>query len=225
MSLLYHYLWYKNVSTNLFQKRSILLYLENPILYAASFSMCALSIDRYQAIVNPIKYRQNMSMGRCIKYTVSIWLLAIFSSLPYFIYNKIVNLIWMNFSLIFFAVVLLVVYLRVKKALGSHYTEFEGRMKESLTSSQETIKNRLKTEQKITRVYVIVLITVLVTGIPALIMLDIVELHNGDCLFGFVVKNVRLLLFSMNSVINPLVCMVMLRDFKESIKMMFYCRT
>ena len=123
------------------------------------------------------------------------------------------------------ATILVMVYFRVKKALRSHHTEFEERMKESLTASQKTIKNRLKTEQKITRVYAIVLITFLVTVIPGVIMFDIVALLDGYCLFGFVVNHMRVLLLILNSVMNPLVCLSMLKDFKESIKMMFYCRT
>ena len=96
-------------------------------------------------------------------------------------------------------------------------------MKESLTASQETVKNRLKTEQKITRVYSVILMTVLITTLPGLVILDIIELYGVDCLFGFVGLTFRTLLLCSNSVMNPLVCMFMLKDFKESIKVMFCC--
>ena len=204
-------------------KTLICYILPNIISVAVFFSMCAVSIDRYKAIVHPIKYRQNISWRRCIKYTLSIWLLAILSSSLLLINNVIVTVAWMNIIIVTLATLLLIVYFRLKKSLRSHNAEFEERMKESLTASPEVIKNRLKTEQKIMRVYSVILITVLITTIPGLVIFNIIGLYHVDCLFGFVVQTIRILLLFSNSVINPLVCIFMLKDFKESIKLMFCC--
>ena len=198
--------------------------LPNTILIGVFYSICALSIDRYKAIVHPIKYRQNMSWRRCIKYMLALWFVAISSSLMFLINNIVVATAWRNFNVILVSVVLLIVYIRVRKSLRSHNTEFEERMKESLIASQETVKSRLKTEQKITRVYSVILMTVLITTLPGLVILDFTALYQDvDCLVGFIAFNVRLLLLYSNSVMNPLVCMFMLKNFKESIKVMFCC--
>ena len=204
---------------------TIHLFLPNTILFAVFFSMCALSIDRYKAIVHPIKYRQNMCWRRCVKYTMLIWLFAIFlASLAFLIKTVVLSLIYTNTCFTLNGLVQLMVYFRVKKAIHSHNTEFEEKMKESLTASQETVKNRLKTEQKITRVYFVILMTVLITTLPGLVILDFTALYQDvDCLVGFIAFNVRLLLLYSNSVMNPLVCMFMLKNFKETIKVMFCC--
>ena len=198
--------------------------LPNTILFAVFFSMCALSIDRYKAIIHPIKYRQNMCWRRCIKFTLSIWFLSIaLASLALLFKTIVLSLIYTNICFTLNGLVQLMVYFRVKKAIHFHNTEFEERMIESLIASPEIIKSRLKTEQKITRVYSVILMTVLITTLPGLVILDIIELYGVDCLFGFVVIIVRLFVLCLNSAINPLVCMFMLRDFKESIKVIFCC--
>ena len=197
--------------------------LPNTILFAVFFSMCALSIDRYKAIIHPIKYRQNMCWRRCIKYTLSILVLAILSSSLLLINNKTVTIAWMDIIGVMITILLLIVYIRLKKSLYSYNKEFEKRMKESLTVSQETIKIRLKTEQKITRVYSVILITVLITLLPGLVIFDFTVLYDVDCLEGLIANYVRIFLLFLTSVLNPLVCIFMLKDFKESIKIMVCC--
>ena len=202
---------------------SLGVFLPNTIQLAVGFSMCALSIDRYKAIVYPIKYRQNVSWTRCVKYTLSIWVLAIVGTLPLALLskNELADTIYMNVCPVFIGAVMSIVFLRVKNVLRSNHTEFEDKMKESLTASQDHIANRLKTEQKITRVYTIILVTVLATSLPGLILLDVSTfLYGNDCFFVFVVSCVRLLLLAINSVTNAWICMFLLKDFRESIRVM-----
>ena len=202
---------------------SLGVFLPNTIQLAVGFSMCALSIDRYKAIVYPIKYRQNVSWVRCIKYTLSIWVLAIVGTLPlaFLLKNELANTIYMNVCPILIGTIMSIFYFRVKNVLRLNNTEFEEKMKESLTVSQEIITNRLKTEQKITRVYVIILVTVLATSLPGIVLLDISAfLYGHDCMFVFIVSCVRLLLLAINSVTNAWICIFMLKDFRESMKIM-----
>ena len=202
----------------------IFYFLSNIIFFAVSYSMCALSIDRYRAIMHPIKYRHDMSWTRCIKYTLGLWLLAIVSSLLFLMNNEIVSSVWINVNIILISAILVIVYVCVKKALRTRHAKFEERTEGSLPASPETVKNRLKTEQRVTLVYVIILITVLVTTLPVLVIFDIMWLYQDVyCLVGFIAFNVRVLLLYSNSVMNPLVCMFMLKNFKESIKVMFCC--
>ena len=171
---------YRNIMLN--SSGIIHFILPNTILFAVFFSMCALSIDRYKAIIHPIKYRQNMCWRRCIKFTLSIWFLSMaLASLALLFKTVVLSLIYTNICFTLNGLVQLMVYFRVKKAIRSHNTEFEERMIESLIASPEIIKSRLKTEQKITRVYSVILMTVLITTLPGLVILDIIELY-GVCL-------------------------------------------
>jgi len=96
-------------------------------------------------------------------------------------------------------------------------------MYDSLTASQELIENRMKTERKVTGVYILILSIFLGTLIPGLMLLDLyVFVYYKQCMLGFLFNTIRYFLVTVNSVANPWVCTMRLKDFKNSIRAMFH---
>eukprot|EP00111_Clytia_hemisphaerica_P000590 TCONS_00001704-protein len=190
------------------------------IILAAIFSVGALSYDRYKAIINPIKYRVNMSWQRCVKYSMTIWILAILAAAPMKFIDHIpyAVIIHSNVITVGHALLMVFVYIRVKYALRAQNNEFKEKLSASLTNSQEAIGLRIKTEKNVVGVFNIILAVVLLFLIPGLIAFDLFAfVYRHECFFGFVTDNIRLFGFILNSLVNPLICIFKLRDFRKSI--------
>ena len=108
------------------------MYLVAPdiILISAMFSVGALSYDRYKAIINPIKYRVNMSWKRCLKYSLTIWFLAILAAVPMKFVDHIpyAVIIHSNVLTLGHALIMILVYIRVKFALRTRNNEFKEKL-------------------------------------------------------------------------------------------------
>lgn len=191
-------------------------------------STCALAIDRLIGITYPVKYRQRLSWLRCIGISVLIWITSIVVGiLVTFVGNQNDAFVGFYYSGITSgAIVITVVYFKVHQFLRSHEEDFKSRLQESLTASNEIlIQKRCELEKKVTRAFLIILVVFVISYVPGLAFLNIMQYcERCSCQLKYNLYHIRYLLSVSNSSINPIMFIILLRDFRTSIKALFVAR-
>ena len=187
-------------------------------------STCALVIDRLIGITHPLKYRQHLSWGKCVAFSLMIWVLSVAVGLMLTYVGNRSNA-FMGFYCSAISCGLLVItvgFFKVYMFLRNHEQEFRKRLEESITASEQTILQRCKTEKKVTRAFLIILTVFVLSYVPGLAFLNVMlYCHDCNCQLLYSLYHIRYLLSVANSSINPVIFTLLLKDFRLSIKALF----
>lgn len=191
-------------------------------------STCALAIDRYVGITDPLKYRVTLSWRRCIFISVVIWFVSIgVGCLVTFVGNKRTAFAGFYYGAILFGFfVIAFVYFGVHRFMMNHEKEFRERLQESLTASEKNIARHCANEKKVTRAFFVILVVFILSYIPGLAFLNIMYYCQiCTCKMKYDLYHIRYLLSVTNSSINPFIFMVLFKGFRDSIKAMLKIAT
>ena len=215
-------------------------------IIASLLSLSALSIDRLIAVRFPMRYRSNVSFTRYGIVALIIWIVAYGLSGMYFVIGYVMMLMVMaSISCLFTLIVMLacyfLLYLVIKHredALNASLDADAKRapVKQIATGSDEGAASaasntpreepplvKLKksqnatTARKIVGVLLVMLVLFLVCFVPATIMIFIINLEQGDCIFRHWLRDLQLLFCISSSLVNPFIYTLRLPNFKRAI--------
>jgi len=178
-------------------------------IYAATvFSTFSLSIDRYKAIRDPLSHRNNSSIKQVGFYILGIWLCTLIEFIGYYFLGvRFRNAFQiLTFSVMSFA----------------NHQESDNDKNETLLSSQEMIEERRITEKAVLNTCKVITGLQMISWLPILVM-DSSEMVRPSLPYRKLVVAICIsnILSAIGHISDPLVCIFLLKNFKQSIKYLF----
>ena len=206
------------------RKRKTLLMKIMPLSYlismsASVLSLAALCVDRRMAIVKPITYRSNLSLSRCLKIASGIWALSLSIPMLYFVLGLIrYLLIFVNAYVLVTLLILVVTYYQVDK-------KFEDQAKSLNRGRYRSEVSKFRNERKVTKTFLVILALFLSTYIPSIVFIYVLQFcDNCSCTFKQLLIDLEFLIICSNSIMNPIVCGVRLKPFRQAFKAVLSCQ-
>ena len=142
---------------------------------ASVLSLCALTVDRYKAITAPLQHRiSGMSLRRALLTTGVIWLISL--SLP-FIYFRVGYLtyafVFANTAVIITFITLIFAYVRILHTLRAQVKQWTSKDKRY---GSITRKNAILREERITKVFLLMLVFFFCCYSPSCAMIYVMNL-------------------------------------------------
>ena len=189
-------------------------------LTASLLSLIVLSIDRYIAITFAIKYRRYLTWKKGWIVSFTVWTLSLSIPLTYLQVGYINFLmIYINTAVIIAVVTLVVTYTRVYKFLQAQ-TEKVKRI--TATSRNETKVLEVKRaywQQRVTRIFLWILILFLCCYTPGTIIVYILQFCTKcDCEFIHIMRDIAFYLITVNSCMNPFVYAFKNKHYKYALR-------
>eukprot|EP00112_Aurelia_sp_Birch-Aquarium-sp1_P026548 Seg948.1 transcript_id=Seg948.1/GoldUCD/mRNA.D3Y31 product="alpha-1A adrenergic receptor" protein_id=Seg948.1/GoldUCD/D3Y31 len=207
---------------------------------ASLLSLSALSIDRVIAVRFPLKYRSQVSYMRYGLASLLIWGLSYGLSAMYFVIGYVMMAwVMVSFSCVFtFCVMLACYYLLYvvitnrEKALlaslrsGKEVKAIDNESYEGSTTAQHKKSGNtthVNRAQNITQTRKMVAVLLVMFGffllcfVPATIMIFIINLEQGSCIFRHWLRDLQLCFCVTASLINPFIYTIRLVNFKRAI--------
>lgn len=188
---------------------------------ASVLSLGILTIDRYIAITSPMKYRATLSNKRAALSSIVIWIVS--CGLP-FLRHKI-GFLWYffvfgNASVLITFIVLVFSFVRVHLSLRAQIETLEAMNSES--TENQARNNALKTQAKVTKAFMYMLLAFIFCYSPALVMIYLMNLCTAcSCQAVHWFRDLSFLFVVFNSCVNPFLYAWRLPNFKEAIKALF----
>ena len=205
-----------------------------PLINGGFYTTMMLSYDRYKAVTEPIKYRQNADAKRLTCYLGVIWIVSAVLSGIFFSFKTITDSITMNFVLcVPVTITLIFFFVHIRSALSR---EQRSDSINSTSSTEELLltedgnenvilrrstkeKRALKTCKLILWLQILTIICVIATDIY-IVAADHQETIRGQLVLAFVFR----LPLIVNTLGNPLICIFRMTEFKKSIQALFTSR-
>ena len=189
---------------------------------SSSFSLIALSFDRYAAVKWPMLYRKNINIRRSLVVTILTWVLAGSVSSVYLRIGFVPYLmIFANTTLVFTMAVLMAIYVGVHYALGGHEQELivDRGPNPPLRRVSISLEQRQK---RVTRVFLMVTFAFVGCVTPAVFIIYVTTLCSRcSCTLIQVLRDLQLLFIFATSTLHPFVCTLRLQTFRRATKRMF----
>lgn len=174
---------------------------------ASILTLAALTLDRYMAVVHPLKYKNTLTARRSIVVSVLIWVLSLMISgvyfkLGYFFYS----LIFTNTAVVVTFVVLLFVYVSIYKRLNQQSKSLSQRKNLNAQRTKETKKELYTTrcQTRVTKALVLVLLAYIICFIPVCIIIYILNFCTiCSCEFIEWLRDLQFVIVLLNSAVNP----------------------
>ena len=193
------------------------------ILSTASFLVLAASaIDRYFAVVSPVKYKTTVTSKRVILATVSIWIGALGFSFIYFKLGFIVySFVFANTAVFATFLVLIFVHVGILKRLRerSKYWRDQRAMNYAEPQRQENRNDIINTKKdgKAAKVLMIILLAFFSSFTPACVMIYLLNFCSKcSCLVVHWLRDLGILIVLCNSGINPYLYAWRLPQFRKA---------
>ncbi|XP_065057861.1 octopamine receptor beta-2R-like [Rhopilema esculentum] len=198
---------------------------------ASLFSMAAMTIDRYYALMSLSSKRRNLSRRKCIIISALIWITAVSFSGFYFLLGFVtLLLVYVNISLCTVFGMTLVTYLKVIRRMH-HLTSTLQDPNGTAVNSEERqdnmaspSKGNLNREQKVTTVFMSIMIAFISIYTPAMIFIYILQFCFAcSCNTRHIFRDLAFLFVTFCSATNPLICLVRFRVIKKSAIILLKC--
>ena len=193
---------------------------------ASVLSLGALCLDRYLAITWPIKYRRSLRLSRCGLISLCIWIFSLTLPMIYIKVGYIVYLmVFSHISVLVTFCILLLSYRQVYKSLRKQANEMKATQRTISSAAAKEDLRKVASEKKVTRAFLIILLLFICTYTPAIIMIYILHFcEQCNCTLRHVLRDLQFLIVTANSAMNPFVCAIRLRAFRQSILVLLRCR-
>ena len=191
---------------------------------ASLLSLIVLSIDRYIAITFAIKYRRYLTWKKGWIVSFIIWTLSLSIPLIYLQVGYIDFLmIYINTAVVIAVVTLIITYTRVYKFLRAQTAKMK---KITATSRNETKVLEVKRaywQQRVTRIFLCILILFLCCYTPGTIIVYILQFcTNCDCEFIHIMRDIAFYLITVNSCMNPFVYAFKNKHYKYALRELWW---
>lgn len=186
---------------------------------ASILNLTAFCVDRYVAVNWPIKYRRMLNTRVCRILFTSIWFLACALSCIYYAVGFMDFII--AFAQISFILVLVIsaVTFRLLKTLSVYSKE-----RKSIASNIK--ESHRKADRRVTKLFLTMLIMFFVCYTPAIVFMYMIKFcTNCDCTLRHVVRDLQFLFICSNSAINPFLCTIRLKPFRNALSAIFHIKS
>ena len=186
---------------------------------ASVFSLGMLTIDRYIAITSPMEYRATLSNKRAAISSLAIWIIS--TSLPFL--QQEIGFLWYffvfgNASVLVTFFVLLFAFVRVHLTLRAQIKELES-IQGGGGEENQARNNALRTESRITKTFMFMLLAFIFCYTPSLIMIYLMNLCTVcSCQAIHWFRDLSYVFIVLNSSVNPFLYAWRLPNFREAIK-------
>eukprot|EP00794_Sanderia_malayensis_P000433 gene433-1074_t len=182
---------------------------------ASLFSMIAMCVDRYTALVSLTTHRRKISVSKYILISILIWLLAGAFSGFYFLLRYVTLLnIYIHVSLIGSFCITLVTYIRVLRNMKS----LAKTLNKDLSRAERRRQKRLSRESRITKVFITVLVVYAAIYAPVFVFLYILQFClSCGCDVRHIMRDMCFLLVAFTSASNPLVCIARMPTIRSTV--------
>ena len=222
MSTIYHILAGLDVVKEQFRK--VLIFTFFLTCTVSLFSLTALALERYLAILHPEIYRTQLSPVRTFLVSVLLWILSIpLSMIYFFVKYDIYRFIFANTALAVTIGVLIFTNVRIFKHLRHQIQQWDT-LHES-TEENLIMKRLMMWEREMTKTLVILMLLFLAFYLPSCAFIYIINLcTNCDCVFIHWIRDIQYLLIMSNSAVNPFVYPWRLENFRRAFRSIVKCR-
>ncbi|XP_031567185.1 adenosine receptor A2b-like isoform X1 [Actinia tenebrosa] len=180
---------------------------------ASLLSLVGVPIERLFATFFPFRYRTIKSTF-FIKIFAIIWVLSILLVIPYQISSFYGYSSWLN-PYSFFIIDLLLLCIIILSYLAIFIKLKLQNQRHRQHQQQDTVELTQKRERHIAKTLFFVTTLSLSTWLPYIIF-ELVQLSHPNRSFGIVSRNVIELIQLSNSLINPIVCLFRMKDFRKA---------
>ena len=201
---------------------------------ASTFSLVAVAVERYFAVVRPLSDRSRLTTRRLITVVITAWIYALLFDLPLFFVVRHQDGVghcierWQNIQLakaytiacffVFGAIpvgTMIFLYSRVL------YTLWKGGERAPLISEQARIRARLK----VTKMVLVVSIMYAVCRLPNLVLYMLSRFKPELYAYGSYPYVTSVVLVGLNSAMNPFIYALHSTNFRQHIRGALCCRT
>ena len=192
-----------------------------------TFNLCFVAIDRYIAIVRPLRYSQVITTNRVFRAAICIWIFAfLFASISFYLPYNSPPILWITGSVVTFFLplgVLLFCYFRIYVVAKAHSSRWKAQPAfGSLTPYAEELKNRKAA-----------LTFAIITGLFAVLFLPTLAVNFAGIALQRQCHRMKLNIAWFwaagvsytSSAINPWIYAIKMTDFKRAIKQLLLKRS
>ncbi|XP_068744241.1 neuropeptide FF receptor 1-like [Montipora capricornis] len=174
--------------------------------------------DRYIAVSRPFQYRQ-VVQNHFVKLIVIIWATSLlisilpvtWSTIPDATIHKVYLFCLMGIFVILPYGAIFTAYLKIAQRLRKHHQNIRKRSANAISS------RRVKTEAKVTKVFMAIVVIFIVSWLPILYMTT-VNIVNRPDLSPLALQNASLFTVALSSLANPLLYACMKEDFRREFR-------
>ena len=176
---------------------------------ASVLTLAALTADRYVSVTSPIKYKTKITSKRAIVTSVFIWVAALGFSLLYFKLGFLLySFIFANTAVLSTFFILLFTHRSILRHLRkrSNYLQDRRSVESTISEKRESAKSirYIKKERKVAKALSIVLLTFLVSFVPACVIIYSLNFClSCNCLLVHWLRDIQGLFVCLNSAVNP----------------------
>ncbi|XP_056424468.1 adenosine receptor A1-like [Hyla sarda] len=200
---------------------------------SSTFSLMAISVDRYIAILNPLRYKSIMTSSNSFIAIVIAWIVAFLSGLipmmgwhkpppgdGYCLFVHVIDMTYLVyfFSLVYFylpVIIMFVIYTQIYAAVRKQLHGTVG----GTAGKQGAGMKEFKTA---TSLFTIIFFFMLCWA--PLHVMNAISLLCPHCYTPPVILNIGIILTHANSALNPIMYVYKLKSFRKSFKRVFLCR-
>lgn len=193
-------------------------------LMATTFSLAAVSIDRYLAVTRVFTYVLTVTSRRCKQVILTIWLVSIFSGfIPFYTPKNYHSLLWTLCLIITFGIPLVIIILCYFKILKT--ARYQARQIASMENDVEKRKELLR-NNKAAYTIAIIISCFVVTFTPSFVFACI-ELNTEDvCRKNVIYRHWLwgIWVSFLSSTINPWIYAIRSKEFRKAMKKVLQCK-
>ncbi|KAM4041641.1 adenosine receptor A1-like [Anomaloglossus baeobatrachus] len=204
---------------------------------SSTFSLLAISVDRYIAILNPLRYKSIMTPSNTLILIITAWIVAFLCGLMplmgwhkprpkhgYCIFVHVIDMTYLVylFSLVFFylpVIIMLVIYTQIYVAVRKQLHGTVAGMQQGNAGKQSAGMKEFKTA---TSLFTIIFFFMLCWA--PLHVMNGISLLCPECYIPPVILDIGIILTHANSALNPIMYVYKLKSFRKTFKKVFLCR-
>ena len=175
---------------------------------ASVLSMASMTVDRYLAVVHPVRYRVYQTKKRVTITCVAIWVLSSAVSCLYFLVGDFLyRFVFANVVVIFTFCILAFSFFRIHLALRRQRARLNVKDTTSVHASRDrTQSNTVKYELRVTKMFRIILYWYVICYLPACVAIYVVNFcKTCSCDVIHWMRDMQLNFLLMSSAVNPYV--------------------
>lgn len=191
---------------------------------ASLLSLAALTVDRFIAITDPLKYKSRLTMRRAAIASFALWVFSIGFALLYFKVGYLkYQFFFANTAVVATFAVLCLTYAKVFRNF-KHQIKHWDSLHDGHEQDNRVKKRAMKWEKKITKTFLIMLALFICCFLPSLVLIYVISFCGScNCVFIHWARDLNYILIMANSSMNPFVFAWRLEPYRRAFAKILTC--